>query len=71
MGVAAVMTATVLCGTIRYTAQGQDAGKPVPLKAMAKDADPDWEVVTVKPSDPDDKFLGPSVPPIDETPNHR
>src|ERR1700722_5642231 len=23
------------------------------------------------PSDPDDKFLGPSVPPIDETPNHR
>ena len=54
MGVAAVTTATVLCGTIRYTAQGQDAGKPIPVKAMAKEADPDWEVATVKASDPNE-----------------
>lgn len=54
MGVAAVTTAMALCGTIRYAAQGQDAGKPVPLKAMAKEADPDWEVATVKASDPSD-----------------
>lgn len=44
----------MLCGTISYTAQGQDAGKPVPAKAMAKEADPDWEVATVKASDPND-----------------
>jgi hypothetical protein len=44
MGVAAVTTAMALFGTTRYTAQGQDAGKPIPVKAMAKEADPDWEV---------------------------
>ena len=30
----------------------QDAAKPEPLKMMAADADPDWEVTTVRPSDP-------------------
>jgi uncharacterized protein (TIGR03435 family) len=44
MGVAAVTTAMALFGTTRYTPQGQDAGKPIPVKAMAKEADPDWEV---------------------------
>jgi uncharacterized protein (TIGR03435 family) len=33
----------------------QNAAKPQPPSMMAKDADPDWEVVTVKPGDPDDK----------------
>jgi hypothetical protein len=54
MGVAAVTTAMALSGTIRYTAQGQDAGKPIPVKAMAKEANPDWEVATVKASAPND-----------------
>ena len=54
MGVAAVATALSLCGTVSGTAQGQDTGKPAPVKAMAKDADPDWEVATVKASDPND-----------------
>ena len=54
VGVTAVMTALALCGTVSWTARGQDAGKPVPVKAMAKDANPDWEVATVKASDPGD-----------------
>ncbi len=54
MGVAAVTTAMALFGTIRYRAQGQDAGKPIPVKAMAMEADPDWEVATVKASDPNE-----------------
>jgi hypothetical protein len=35
-------------------ASAQDATKPGPMKMMAKDANPDWEVATVKPSDPND-----------------
>jgi uncharacterized protein (TIGR03435 family) len=31
---------------------------PAPAEMMAKDADPDWEVATVKPSDPDGKNSG-------------
>ena len=54
MGVAAVTTAMVLFGTVDYRVQGQDAGKPVPVKAMAMEADPDWEVATVKTSDPNE-----------------
>ncbi len=49
----AVVT-VVLCGTMGTAALGQDAAKPGPPKMMAKDADPDWEVATVKPSDPND-----------------
>jgi uncharacterized protein (TIGR03435 family) len=49
----AVVTAT-LCGAVGRTVHGQDAAKPEPPKSMAKDADPDWEVATVKPSDPND-----------------
>lgn len=44
----------VLFGTTARTARGQDAAKPAPPKMMAVDADPDWEVATVKPSDPND-----------------
>jgi uncharacterized protein (TIGR03435 family) len=40
-----------LGGTTATTASGQVAAKPV---LMAKDADPDWDVATVKPSNPDD-----------------
>lgn len=49
--VAAVMT---LCGAAGGSLWGQDGGKPTPVKAMARDADPDWEVATVKASDPTD-----------------
>jgi uncharacterized protein (TIGR03435 family) len=49
----AVATAA-LYGTVGRNAQAQDATKPAPAKTMAKDADPDWEVATVKPSDPND-----------------
>jgi uncharacterized protein (TIGR03435 family) len=41
-----------LSGTARCNAQGQDAGKPVAPIAMPEKADPDWEVATVKASDP-------------------
>jgi uncharacterized protein (TIGR03435 family) len=54
MGVAAVATLVALCAAARCTAQAQDTGKPQPVKAMAKEADPDWEVATVKASDPND-----------------
>ena len=42
-----------LNGAARAQDAKGDAAKPV---AMAKEADPDWDVVTVKPSDPDDKY---------------
>src|ERR1700721_3513020 len=51
---AAGMTARALCGIVSGTARGQDAGKPVRVKAMAKEANPDWEVATVKSSNPKD-----------------
>lgn len=54
MNMAAVMTALALCGIGSYSVRGQDAGKPVPVKAMAKEANPDWEVATVKASNPSD-----------------
>lgn len=48
------LTAAVLCGAMGKTAQSQDAARPAPLKMMAKNADPDWEVAAVKPSNPND-----------------
>jgi uncharacterized protein (TIGR03435 family) len=53
---AAAVGTAVICAT---GAQGRAAGDgTVQAKMMAKDADPDWEVVTVRPSDPDDKRDG-------------
>jgi uncharacterized protein (TIGR03435 family) len=54
MGVAAVATSLALCAAARCTAQAQETGKSQPVKAMAKEADPDWDVATVKASDPND-----------------
>src|SRR5580698_8408195 len=54
MGVAAVAMSLALCGTARCTAQALDAGKSQPVKPMAKEANPDWEVATIKASDPND-----------------
>src|SRR5882757_5015737 len=51
MGVAAVAIACLVAGTAR----GQDAAASQRVTMMAGDADPDWEVVTVRPSDPDAK----------------
>jgi uncharacterized protein (TIGR03435 family) len=53
--VAGMVTATMLCacGTVSaQAAAGSASAKPA---MMAADADPDWEVVTVRPADPDDK----------------
>jgi uncharacterized protein (TIGR03435 family) len=36
------------------TGHAQETAKPQTAHAMAKDAEPDWEVATVKPSDPND-----------------
>ncbi|HXE08654.1 MAG TPA: TIGR03435 family protein [Acidobacteriaceae bacterium] len=48
VGAAAILCA---CGVVRAQDAGQQAAKP---HAMATNADPDWEVATVRPSDPDD-----------------
>ena len=50
---AVVVGAVVLCvaGALRAQDAGQPPAKP---QMMAKDADPDWEVATVRPSDPSD-----------------
>jgi uncharacterized protein (TIGR03435 family) len=45
---AAMLAALALCAGATATAQS-DSAKP---QMMAKDADPDWDVATVKPSDP-------------------
>ena len=50
-----VVVTAALWALAGKTAQGQDATKPEPSKAMAMDADPDWEVATVKASDPNDR----------------
>ena len=47
--VAAAAAAVCVCGSVRAQGAPDSAGKPA---MMAKDADPDWDVVTVKPSDP-------------------
>ncbi|HXE08652.1 MAG TPA: TIGR03435 family protein [Acidobacteriaceae bacterium] len=52
-------TAAVLCLTGGSAMRAQDGGQQVAKpQAMARDADPDWDVVTVKPSDPDSKEVG-------------
>ncbi len=51
------MVAVVILGVGGVVARGQDAA-PKADAPMAKEADPDWEVATVKPSDPDDKNAG-------------
>ena len=48
------MAAALLC-VVPGGLRAQDATATQPVQMMAKDADPDWEVVTVKPSDPNDK----------------
>ncbi len=52
--VAGMVTATMLCacGTVSAQVAGGASAKPA---MMAADADPDWDVVTVRPADPDDK----------------
>ncbi len=52
--IAAAVTTAALLGTGARAAQAQDADRPEPPKTMAKRADPDWEVTTVKPSNPND-----------------
>ncbi|HWG16339.1 MAG TPA: TIGR03435 family protein [Acidobacteriaceae bacterium] len=53
----AMVVAVVLCaaGAVRAQDAGAQQGKPT---MMAKDADPDWDAVTVKPSDSDDTDSG-------------
>lgn len=53
----ALVAPALLCLAIGV-ARAQDAAKPGAEKMMAKDADPDWEVATVKASDPNDTDTG-------------
>jgi uncharacterized protein (TIGR03435 family) len=53
LGIAVLALAAPLCTGTRTDAQ--DTAKPVPVQMMAKDADSDWEVATVKPSDPNEE----------------
>ena len=46
---AALAAAAIACGAARAQAAAGEAAKP---HAMAADADPDWEVVAVRPTDP-------------------
>src|SRR6185312_7081839 len=52
--VALVLSAPLWMATGR-AGHAQVAAKPEQAKVMVHDADPDWEVVTVKPSDPNDE----------------
>ena len=47
--IAAAAVAVCVCGAVLAQDVSDSAAKPA---MMAKDADPDWDVVTVKPSDP-------------------
>ena len=51
---AGMVTAAMLCAGGAVWAQAA-AGGVTPPKMMASDADPNWEVVTVRPGDPNDK----------------
>jgi uncharacterized protein (TIGR03435 family) len=51
IAVSFMATMVVLCLATQARAQGSVAGS----RMMAKDADPDWEAVTVRPTDPDTK----------------
>ena len=52
---AAMVTAAMLCACGVARAQRAAGGASAKPAMMAADADPDWEVVTVRPADPDDK----------------
>jgi len=57
-----VVACAVMLGTmwspVNARAQGANGGAATDPGMMAKDADPDWDVVTVKPSDSDDSSSG-------------
>jgi uncharacterized protein (TIGR03435 family) len=53
-GFAALVLAAV-CGVTGMARRAQDTAKPEPAKTMPKDADPGWEVATVKLSDPNEE----------------
>jgi uncharacterized protein (TIGR03435 family) len=50
-----IAVAAVMACAVAGTARAQDAAGPKKVTTMAVDADPGWEVATVRPSDPDDK----------------
>jgi uncharacterized protein (TIGR03435 family) len=54
LGLIGLTTAALLASGIAAQAQNT-AGDAVNPQMMAKDADPDWEVATVKPSDPNEQ----------------
>jgi uncharacterized protein (TIGR03435 family) len=51
----AVLALAVLCTVTGMTARAQDAAKPGLAKTMPKEADPGWEVASVKLSDPNEE----------------
>lgn len=51
-----MLAAVTLWVTPAAMAQSASASASTKSGMMAKDADPDWEVCTIKPSDPNDKF---------------
>ncbi|HKO18110.1 MAG TPA: TIGR03435 family protein [Acidobacteriaceae bacterium] len=53
----AVVAAVLATAGLLYVGAAQAQGDS-PMPKMARDADPDWDVVTVKPSDPDSKEVG-------------
>lgn len=55
--VAAMMLGVGSAPLAAQTEQGAPAG-PAPIRTMAADADPTYEVVTIKPSDPNDRNYG-------------
>ncbi len=72
LGLIGLTAVALLASGIAVRAQDTAAGVAQP-KMMPKDADPDWEVVTVKPSDPNDnghqriRFHGQHVMLLDHT----
>jgi len=52
---AAVVSLVLGAPLAKGTAWAQDAAGPQALKGMDADADPDWEVATVRPSDPNEE----------------
>ena len=54
MWMKAAVTAVVLCTCGMAQAQGTAGGDAAKPTRMAKDADPDWQVVAVRPSNPSD-----------------
>lgn len=57
MTTGAVIAAVLATAGLLYVGAAQAQGDS-PMPKMARDADPDWDVVTVKPSDPDSKEIG-------------